>query len=363
MSKFIKWLAGLACFPWICFALTYTLPPAGDDIVGDLQRAEVEPGDNFNTLGHRYDVGYYELIEANPGVNPDHPKSWNKIIVPTRKILPPGPRTGLVVNLAEMRLYYYLPHSHEVLIYPVGIGREGWLSPRCSTTVKAKEKNPTWNVPASIRADRAKEGVYLPKMVLPGPENPLGDRAMRLAMAGGTYLIHGTNDPDGIGRRSSSGCIRMMPDDVRKLYDYVPVGTPVRIISEAVKVGWHDGQLYIESHVPLQEQTPNGYAYTPMVKLVMNATKGRPVNIDWGKAKEITDAQMGVPQSITGSNDYIASNSPPPELSSHDVVITARSDVPKEVERDDTPIADNSFLNPPASEEDSSNIIEALEEA
>ena len=365
---FIKFFIGcLGLLPIACFALTYNLPAPNDDIIGDIQYTEVEPGDNFNTIGHRYDVGYYELIEANPGVDPEHPGSWAKIVIPMRKILPPGPRRGIVINLAEMRLYYFLPHSNKVIVYPVGIGREGWLSPLCTTKIKAKETNPTWNVPVSIRADRAKDGVYLPKVVLPGPENPLGNYAMRLAVGGGTFLVHGTNDPDGIGRRSSSGCIRMLPQDIKELFHLVPIGTMVRIMSEAIKVGVHNGHIYIESHVPLQEQTSNGFNYTSMVSKVSSKIKQFHIPVDWNRAKNIAEAQKGIPESASGGNESYVSNTPPPELSSNDVIMTTRHDVPKIIERDDVPSVEDGIGvdvgSAHSTDEDVNNILEQLDEA
>ncbi len=151
-------------------------------------------------------------------------------MIPTAFILPSAPRKGLVINLAELRMYYYPPDGKTVVTYPLGIGKEGWGTPLGVTRITEKTKNPTWVPPKSILEHRKKEGVYLPAKVPPGVDNPLGGYRMRLAIPTGAYLIHGTNNPAGVGRRSSSGCINMLPEDIETLYEKVPSGTPVHII-------------------------------------------------------------------------------------------------------------------------------------
>lgn len=277
-------------------AAVYQIPSAGNDIVGQLQWTQSKPGDNFSSLGRRYDVGYYELIEANPGVDPNLPDPGTIVVIPSRYILP-QPRTGVVINLAELRLFYYPPHQHVVVTYPVGIGREGWSTPEGPTTVIQKVANPTWYVPADIKADRAKNGITLPNVVPPGPDDPLGAYALYLGFPG--YRIHGTNDPTGVGRRSSSGCIRMWPEDVESLFEAVPKGTKVTVVNDSFKAGWQNNKLYLESHVPLQEQQANiADDAKPMVPAVMAATLHQPATVDWTKAQQIAKVQNGIPQQI-----------------------------------------------------------------
>lgn len=283
-------------------ALVFPLPTNGSNVVGHVQWTQARPGDNFSTIGRRYDIGYYALIEANPGLHPDALQPGAIVVIPSRFVLPDAPHKGIVINLAELRLYYYPTNTHTVVTYPIGIGREGWNTPVGTMHIIQKIVNPTWYVPESIRADRAKQGVDLPKFVLPGPDNPLGGYAMRLSHP--TYLIHGTNDYTGVGRRSSSGCIRMMPEDVEALFPRVAVNTPVTVVDTAYKAGWYNGKLYLEAHLPLQEQQTAGVVNIPaMTAVVSAAAKAHPgAEINWSAAKEIANAQNSVPQIVTANN-------------------------------------------------------------
>jgi L,D-transpeptidase ErfK/SrfK len=286
-------------------ALTFPLPPAGDNVVGQLQWTQARSGDTFSSIGRRYDVGYYELVESNPGVSPDRLEPGTIVVIPSRFILPAAPRTGIVINIAELRVYYYPPKRNVVVTYPVGIGREGWGTIMGNYHIIEKTVNPTWNVPDSIRADRAKDGVYLPKSVPPGPDNPLGGYRMRLSQP--TYLIHGTNDYTGVGRRSSSGCIRMLPEDVEVLFSMVKVGTSVNIVNEAYKAGWDNEKLYLEAHVPLQEQQATDGTDLALMKNVVNAAiRSHAGELSWDTANKIAQAQNGIPQMI----GYVGGNSP-----------------------------------------------------
>lgn len=288
---FLLW--GL-CFSHASYSAVYPLPAPGNSVVGKLQWTQSKPGDNFSILGRRYDVGYYELVEANPGVDPDLPNPGTIVVIPTRYVLPNAPRNGLVINLAELRLYYYPSNKNIVITYPVGIGREGWSTPEGGTTVIGKVVNPTWVVPPDIMADRAAHGIKLPPKVTPGPDDPLGGYALYLGFPG--YRIHGTNDPSGIGRRSSSGCIRMLPEDVETLFDFVKTGTRVHVVNDAFKAGWDNGKLYLESHVPLQEQqvklTDNSALVT---EVIAQATAKRRADINWTMANKIAHGLSGMP--------------------------------------------------------------------
>lgn len=216
-------------------ALELQLPPPGEDVVGQVQVIKAKYEDTFADLGEQYNLGYSEMVAANPGVDPWLPGVGTEVIIPTRFVLPPGPREGVVINLAEYRLYYYPKGQNVVHTYPLGIGREGWGSPIANTRITAKTKDPAWYPPASIRAEHAADGDPLPTVVPPGPDNPLGPYKLTLGVPG--YLIHGSNKKFGIGTRTSHGCFRMYNADVTHLFSMISVGTSVRIINEPYKFG------------------------------------------------------------------------------------------------------------------------------
>ena len=288
-------VSALACYAASVSALTFDLPPDGDNVVGKVYHITARPGDSFARIGRRYDVGYYSLIEANPGINPDNIEAGTPLVVSARFILPPTEKKGIIVNLAELRLYYFPPNSHKVITYPVGIGREGWDTPLGISYIGSKTRNPTWNVPESIRNFRANEGVILPRSVAPGPDNPLGGFALRLAST--TYLIHGTNDYTGVGRRSSSGCIRMLPEDVERLFDEVQPKTAINIVNSPYKIGWSDNKLYLETHVPLEEQKTEG-ELSSLTALITRINEHRRTGINWDEVTRIAREQQGIPQEV-----------------------------------------------------------------
>lgn len=287
-------------FYWVlatpAFALTFALPERGDSIVGDVQWMQALPGDTFDKIGRRYDIGYFELVEANPSIDPIHLAPGTIIVIPSRFILPPGPQQGIVINLAELRIYYYPPGHHTVITHPVGIGREGWDTPLGVSWIAQKIVNPTWIVPESIRKDRAKEGIYLPLKVVPGPDNPLGGYAMRLKQA--TYLIHGTNDSEGVGRRSSAGCIRMFPEDIESLFPQVKRRERVFIVDLPYKIGWDKNRLYLEAHVPLQGRSALGLTRKVAIKKLIQVNSSKAIHIQWHAVDKIALSQNGIPQVI-----------------------------------------------------------------
>jgi len=195
-------------------------------------------------LARAYDLGYNEITDANREVDPWVPARGTSIFIPNSWLLPEIIDHGIIINLAEMRLYAFfsMDGSKYVATYPIGIGREGFNTPTGTYTITLRVKDPVWRVPADIR----KEKPELPAYVMPGPDNPLGKYWLQLSVNG--YGIHGTNMPYGIGRRVSHGCIRLYPEDIELLARFVEPGTPVRIINEAVKVGRHDNNVYIEVH-------------------------------------------------------------------------------------------------------------------
>lgn len=278
------------------FALTFALPQDGGDIIGEIQMTTVGRNESLGEIGRRFDVGVYEMIEANPGVDPWVPKPGTVVVVPTRFILPSGPRQGLVLNLAEMRIYYYDPNKPIVTTYPVGIGRKNWSTPVANTTIISKKKDPSWVPPDSIRAEHRAKGDILPAVVPPGPENPMGRFALYLGI--GMYRIHGTNKPGGIGVRGTHGCIRLFPEDIQALYYMVPVGTPVRFIHEPYKVGWHRNRLYLEAHQPLTDGRFSGSNSIDNLKRSIERAITGSHNVNWTSAQMEAKSQKGYPVRI-----------------------------------------------------------------
>ena len=285
-------------------ARSYPMPPKNVDLIGKTQYVYPQKGDNIYNIARRYNLGYYELIEANPGM-PRHSRleTDKKVVIPTEYVLPNTPREGIVINLPELRLYYYNNTTHRVFTGPIAIGRFNWDTPVMESTVIRKYEDPVWQVPESIKEESAKKGIYLPDIVKPGPKNPLGDYALRLGRW--SYLIHGTNAPNSIGKRASSGCMRMFPESIEQLFQQVPIGTPVRIIDEPVKLGWDQGKLYMEAHEPLRETArPRPEQIQHARDLIHAMTDGKPIPVNWHKVDEVLERESGIPTVISGKVDY-----------------------------------------------------------
>jgi L,D-transpeptidase ErfK/SrfK len=269
-------------------------------VVGNNSSVKTVYEDTLTDIAHRYSLGYYEIIRANPKLDVWLPGADQVVTLPGRRILPPGPRVGIVVNLPEHRLYYYpKPRLHEravVITYPVSIGKMDWRTPLGATSVIAKIKNPSWYPPESIRKEHAENGDPLPKVVGPGPDNPLGDFAMRLAAGRGEYMIHGTNNPTAVGMSVTHGCIRMYPEDVAALFAIVPVGTKVRLVNEPVKLAWVGGEVLLEAHPPVDEE---GQSVAPDLKVLSDQLKhvlgDSHAAIHWDLARKTLAAADGMP--------------------------------------------------------------------
>ena len=226
-------------------------------MVGQVQVTVAKHEDTFADIARRFNVGYTELVRANPRVDPWLPGEGTEIVLPTEFILPDAPREGLVLNLAQMRLYYYPKPKKdapkdgpvEVVTHPIGIGKVGWATPEGSTKVVSHVKDPTWTPPVSVRKEHAKDGDILPATVPPGPDNPLGRHMMRLGWP--SYLIHGTNKPPAVGMRASAGCVRLYPEDIALIYEAVPDGTKVTVVNQPVLLGWHGDRLLVQAYEPL----------------------------------------------------------------------------------------------------------------
>ncbi len=251
----------------------FPLPPPGNDLVGKVYTVTVREGETLLDIAREHDLGYNEIVAANPGVDPWLPDPGSRVTIPARYVLPNGPRSGIVINLAEMRLYYYPParfgEPATVMTYPIGIGQEGWATPLGKARILVKDKDPVWTVPQSILAASIAEGDPLPRVVPPGPDNPLGKYALRLDMVG--YLIHGTNKPYGVGRRISHGCIRMYPEDVEELFGKVAVGAAVEIINQPYKLGVEGNGLFLESHEPVFDRGEPAPSNLPQVIRAVSA--------------------------------------------------------------------------------------------
>ena len=279
-------------------AQSYELPPAGDNVVGQVKVVKARHKDTLSDIARRYHLGYEEIRRANPHVDPWLPGAGTRVILPLQHILPDAPRQGLVLNLPEMRLYYYPKPSAgkppTVVTFPVSIGRMDWSTPLGVPRVTDKVVNPAWYPPASIRAEHEAQGRPLPAEVPAGPDNPLGQYALQLGRPG--YFIHGTDRPYGVGMRVTHGCIRLYPEDIQRLFKEVPVGTPVRIVNQPYKAGWYRGVLLFEAHPLLEEnQAQQMGNLTPAVRTVVDATRQRPARVDWSLVTRAAIELRGIP--------------------------------------------------------------------
>jgi L,D-transpeptidase ErfK/SrfK len=295
-------------------AEVYDLPAPGNDVVGAVTYTTSRAEDTLLDIARRHGLGYEDIVRANPEVDTWLPGEGTRIVLPTRYILPPGPRRGVVLNLAEYRMYYF-PQAKNgedpvVMTYPISIGRMDWETPLGLTQVISKVRNPSWYPPESVRQEHLADGDPLPRVVPPGPQNPLGDFAMRLGLPG--YLIHGTNRPAGVGMRVTHGCIRMFPEDIEYVFEHIPVKTPVRIINEPVKFGWDGDDLILEVHRTLErpleegseaepvdgdvvEEAPVADALTTLTMKFIAVTRERTGQLDWLAAESLVDRADGIP--------------------------------------------------------------------
>jgi L,D-transpeptidase ErfK/SrfK len=300
MSKGLRlaWLLACVCSP--AWGTVYELPQNGTAVFGADERIKATYQDTLLDIARRYSLGYEEILRANPGVDMWIPGEGTEILLPGSRILPPGPRTGVVVNLPEHRLYYFpKPKKNEkpvVITFPVSIGKMDWRTPLGETHVIAKQKRPSWYPPESVRKEHQANGDPLPAVVPPGPDNPLGDFAMRLAVGGGSYMIHGTNNPMAVGMAITHGCIRMYPEDVAALFPLIPVGTPVWLVNEPVKVAYVDGELLLEAHPPVDSE---GQTLEPdldlLSQLLDKALGNDTAAIHWDLARQTLQAATGMP--------------------------------------------------------------------
>lgn len=292
----------------------FVLTNPDDDVVGAVQITIASPEDTLPDIARRFNVGYEEIVRANPGVDPWLPGAGRSVVMPTRFILPDAPREGIIINVAAMRLYYFPPHKKGepqiVYTHPIGIGKVGWLTPQGATTVVSHVKDPIWRPSAALRKDHFKDnGEDLPAMVEPGPDNPLGKFELTLGWRG--YLIHGTNKPYGVGLRSSHGCIRLYPEDIEKIYAMVTNGTPVRVVNQPFLFGSHDQQLYLQAYSVLEDDPRDwdhaqkkllSHALAAHIQKTLQAAGSQ---MDWQSVAAITHAPRGIPVPVTGEHSSI----------------------------------------------------------
>ncbi|WP_347115911.1 L,D-transpeptidase family protein [Leclercia sp. S52] len=305
-SRFTRWISVVALLSTLALALpaqanTWPLPPAGSRLVGENRFHVVEnDGGSLEAIAKKYNVGFLALLQANPGVDPYVPRAGSVLTIPLQTLLPDAPREGIVINLAELRLYYYPPGKNEVTVYPIGIGQLGGdtLTPTMVTTVSDKRANPTWTPTANIRARYKAQGIDLPAVVPAGPENPMGHHAIRLAAYGGVYLLHGTNADFGIGMRVSSGCIRLRDNDIETLFRVIQPGTKVNIMNTPIKVSEEPGGVrLVEVHQPLSKQLNDDPQTLP---IVLNAAQqGFKASSDERVMERAMEARSGMPVDVT----------------------------------------------------------------
>lgn len=301
MNQRPRVLGALAVFMCVPVGATqYELADAGPPVYGADQYVKAAYEDTLLDIARRSSVGYEEIRRANPNLDLWIPGAGADVLVPGRRILPPGPREGIVVNLPEHRLYYYpraQRHAKPVVItYPVSVGKMDWRTPLGQTQIVSKQTLPSWYPPPSVIQEHAERGDPLPKVVPPGPDNPLGDYAMRLAIHPGAYLIHGTNNPQAVGMAVTHGCIRMYPEDIEALFKMVPVGTKVWLINEPVKVAYVEGELLLEAHPQIDaEGQPMEPDLNMLSQRLDHALGTSTAAINWDLARETLQAAQGMP--------------------------------------------------------------------
>ena len=303
-----------------------------DDVIGQVQLVITGKDDTLPDIARRFNVGYEEIVRANPGVDPWLPGEGREVVVPTRFVLPVAPREGVVINIAAMRLFYFVPppkpakstgkpgakpavadmppQRQVVYTHPIGIGKVGWSTPEGRTRITGRQKNPVWVPPLSVRKEHLENGERLPAVVPAGPDNPLGRYKFMLGWP--SYLIHGTNKPYGVGLRSSHGCLRLYPEDIQVLFDLIPVGTSVQVVNQPYVMGWQDGRLQLQAVSVLEDDKRDWHksrhtllqkTLTPRIQQQLKAA-GRV--IDWDLAARHADAAHGLPVPVSTGDEVEA---------------------------------------------------------
>ncbi len=275
----------------------YFLFDEEDDVIGRLAVIRLRIGDTLPDIARHFSLGINTVKAANPGVDTWVPRTGERIVLPLSFILPDVPRKGIAINLAAMRLFYFKKDGdlQAVSTFPVGVGTSERPTPMGRMYITHKKFRPTWYVPASIAADHREKGDPLPAKVLPGPLNPLGEYALYLSESG--YLVHGTNKPASIGLRATNGCIRLYPEDIKRLYDTTAVTTPVIIVNQPYLVGRRDGMVYLEAHAPYQASDTAQLKKTYAKLEKIEEETGRPLN--WNKVEMVVAEARGIPVAVS----------------------------------------------------------------
>src|SRR6202790_2245817 len=286
---------------------------SGNDIVGYVQKTVVGKDDTLPDIARRFDVGYEEMLTANPGVDPWLPGAGREVVVHTQFVLPAAPHEGVVVNVAAMRIFYYPPQKKGepqiVFTHPIGIGKVGWKTPEVTTKIVSRQKDPVWVVPKSVRDEHAEDGEKLPAQVPPGPDNPLGQYMFRLGWQ--SYLIHGTNKPYGVGMRSSHGCMRLYPEDIAVFFDLIPIGTKVTVVNQPYLFGWRDGTLYLQAYAVMEDDSRNWSKDRKrlLANLLHPKQRGKIAQhddeIDWQRVGDLAHSPRAVPVPVTGGGEGV----------------------------------------------------------
>jgi L,D-transpeptidase ErfK/SrfK len=285
----------------------FTINPL-DDVVGIVQIIRARDEDTLSDIARRFNVGYEEIVSANPGVDPWVPKAGTEVVIPTAFVLPDTKRQGIVINLAAMRLFYFPKMKpgelQQVITHPIGIGRVGWRTPEGNTKIVSKTEAPAWTPTPAIHKEHAADGDPLPKVVPPGPDNPMGSHVLKLGWP--EYAIHGTNKPPSVGLRGTHGCLRLYPEDIVGIYDAVPVGTPVTVVNQPLLVGWRGDTLVMQAYPVLEDDKPKRHPgqLTKLVRKKSTGGNGARANVVVNEAlvAEITQKPRAVAVPISAAD-------------------------------------------------------------
>ncbi|MXW46278.1 MAG: L,D-transpeptidase family protein [Gammaproteobacteria bacterium] len=284
-------------------AETFLLPSPAATVVGESHWINADRRESLLDAARRNGLGFFDMKQANPDVDMWVPRDGARVLLPTSFILPNARRRGVVVNIAEYRLYFYHERDGQDMVatFPISIGRMDWQTPLGDWRVTRKRTRPTWRPPKSIIAEYAADGEVLPPVVPPGPDNPLGDYAINLSAPG--YLIHGTNKPRGVGMQVTHGCLRMLPEDIEWLFPQVPTGLPVTIVNQPVKIGWRDGRLYLEAHPALEDR--GAEEIDSLIERISASAQAARVALDVQSMRRVLIERRGVPTPISLSREQV----------------------------------------------------------
>ena len=284
-------------------AENFLLPSPTATIVGESHWITADRRESLLDAARRNGLGFSDIKQANPDVDMWVPRDGARVLLPTSFVLPNAQRRGVVVNIAEFRLYFYFERDGQDMVatFPISIGRMDWQTPLGDWRVTRKRTRPTWRPPKSIIAEYAADGEVLPPVVPPGPDNPLGDYAINLSAPG--YLIHGTNKPRGVGMQVTHGCLRMLPEDIEWLFPQVPTGLPVTIVNQPVKIGWRDGRLYLEAHPALEDRGPE--EVDRLIERIRASAQAARVVLDVQAMRRVLIERRGVPTPISTSPEPV----------------------------------------------------------